>query len=632
MIEVTLKIRLTLEGPILSHSTTAGSYGIDSPMYRNADGCYALPGSLIKGRLREAMAELRQKAGEVYNPDIEELFGQQTGNREAELPDIRPRRGRLQFDDFVSDTPDSQKDITRIKIDPDLGAVNHGMLQVMEAPWASRERAAFKGAVSFITSNEESGTLLEKQILIGLRWINGLGSNRSVGFGNLISVEIDCKCTKNLLREETSADEPTGSFDLVIIPLSPFCVARHCVAENIFESERIIPGNVIKGCLAEQWRKLVDQDSAKDVSKLDDPNRQELLSNFDKIRFTHAFPAPAASNTRPIVAPLSIVKVNKRLYDIAMHDNAIAITIDEFDDNNDKKLKLRMAPAFQIDWKDFSDTEQAFGWETPELSLTTELRVRTSIDSVKRKADEGKLFAQEMIVPKGFEWYSSVDLDAIKDPDMRAKVAGQLQGLLAHGLRGLGKTKTRAKVKVIHSYKRVRPKFDSSVAPTKDGVWIITLQTPAILCNPYEMNEQSRREELCRSYKNAWADISDGSIEMSHYFAAQSLAGGFYLHRRFRTDDKSTYYPFLLTNPGSVFVLKKVNDRAQELINDWLKHGLPLPGWAKERYATQGSPGEDWRFCPYIRQNGFGEIAVNLQHSIDAPKEKEYDVIKSLVD
>jgi hypothetical protein len=65
------------------------------------------------------MAELRQKAGEVYNPDIEELGQNRLETWEAELPDICPRRGRLQFDDFVSDTPDSQKDITRIKIDPD---------------------------------------------------------------------------------------------------------------------------------------------------------------------------------------------------------------------------------------------------------------------------------------------------------------------------------------------------------------------------------------------------------------------------------------------------------------------------------------------------------------------------------
>jgi len=65
MIEYTIHIKLILDGPIHSHSTAAGNPGVDSPMSRDSDGRYSLPGSLVKGRLREAMTELKEKAGSV---------------------------------------------------------------------------------------------------------------------------------------------------------------------------------------------------------------------------------------------------------------------------------------------------------------------------------------------------------------------------------------------------------------------------------------------------------------------------------------------------------------------------------------------------------------------------------------
>jgi hypothetical protein len=58
--------------------------------------------------------------------------------------------------------------------------------------------------------------------------------------------------------------------------------------------------------------------------------------------------------------------------------------------------------------------------------------------------------------------------------------------------------------------------------------------------------------------------------------------------------------------PGSVFVLKLAGDRtmAEERLCEWLYHGLPQ--------LADAPGGEDWQETPYIRNNGYGEIAINL--------------------
>jgi hypothetical protein len=117
---------------------------------------------------------------------------------------------------------------------------------------------------------------------------------------------------------------------------------------------------------------------------------------------------------------------------------------------------------------------------------------------------------------------------------------------------------------------------------------------------------------------------------LKRYFASQSLAGGYYLHRRFRSQEK--YSPWLLTDPGSVFLLKIVqpNDAkqvslVQELIERWYFSGLPPYDSSLE-----------WRNCPYVRENGYGEIAVNLMcHWHDQPEKGSFNEIcipEALVD
>ena len=175
-------------------------------------------------------------------------------------------------------------------------------------------------------------------------------------------------------------------------------------------------------------------------------------------------------------------------------------------------------------------------------------------------------------------------------------------------------------------------------------MWIVTLQTPALLCNPNELiaqEEQSKNkpksklafwlskpspeksnivnqaDKLKQAYNKVWRQLSNDKLELERFFATQSLAGGYYLWKRFQASHKSQdedklYQPYLLTDAGSVFVLKATGDitDAQEVIDGWFKRGLSLPDWTIESKLDKKEY-EYWKYCPYIRHNGYGEIAVN---------------------
>ncbi|WP_298623105.1 hypothetical protein [uncultured Zoogloea sp.] len=91
------------------------------------------------------------------------------------------------------------------------------------------------------------------------------------------------------------------------------------------------------------------------------------------------------------------------------------------------------------------------------------------------------------------------------------------------------------------------------------------------------------------------------------------MAGGTYLHRRHLAQRQHAYRPLVLTEPGSVFVLKVVDAAARPLLARWQRHGLPLPT------KVAAEHGSAWQDHPYLPQNGYGEIAIDLQHGFPPP-------------
>jgi len=610
MLHMNIKVILKLKGPVLTKSTSIGAYGIDSPMAIDENNRYYLPGTLLKGRIREAMHELHNAAADDFSPDIAALLGEETGNREKEKHKVEPQRGLLHFSDFTctSKQDEDSKIRYRISIDKDRKAVKKNAFLVIETPFGVGECVCFKGNITFCAKDMGQTEKIFRCVKIAMRWVSSFGAERTVGFGSMEDVSL----TMTPLKEDVLVPPQNlkTPFYLAIKPRAAFCIAKKRIDGNLFESETVIPGSVLKGTVASTWKRLLGKGTNAEIDSTTDPLRKELCKYFDKICFSAAFPADEIG-VRPVVPPLSLVKKGKEeLRDVALCE-APTLYVKSKTNNKNKSVIKYIAPSFAVDWKDETDVMTQFGWP----KLKPELRVHTAIDSEKLRAAKSKLFAYESIQPGDCTWYGSVDILDDENEKMsekeKRKVMEQLCDVMRYGIHGLSKTGVSADVKAAINMSN---KHSSYYDKPRDGVWVLTLQTPAIIGDPEELDRSSGCKELKEVYNKALFELSGENLTLERCFTKEYLAGSYYLYKRFQKDNE--YYPYFITDKGSVFVFKvaegkKEND-AQEQIKKWTRYGLPLPGWAIERYKNKGVDGSHWSNCPYIPQNGFGEIAVNL--------------------
>lgn len=589
-----LPIKLTLLGPLLTQSSTPGEPGLDATMARDRgdpDGMPVLAHSLVKGRLRQSFEELYSATEDQrFAPKlVEDLLGPDPRFASEISESNEPRRAQLEFTDFRASalpTSLSGKGLRyRVEIDPERGAASDHMLALQESLWASGEPAVFNGGVYLHAAQVPEAEEIGRLIRIGLRWTLALGAEHTIGFGRLIEVEVD---PPKALAGDVGKPPKMGelnaeSIDLVIVPQSPFCFAKHRREDNLFVSGTEIPGGAIKGCVAEMLNRMgaLPPGPGKPLPK--------LAAHFDALVFAHAFPGIAGSRRRPVTVPLSVVKAGEGWHDLALLGAP--------------GLVEGQAPAFAVDWKGDADITKAFGWPA---APARELRVRTAINRRALRAEDEMLFAQERVIPDGYEWLARVSFRGVPQAE-RESVARELGEVLAQGLLSLGKTKARAGVDMLPAGKV------TSACPTispPNGTWVLTLQTPALLGWPDDFPPEDPRHGAV--YAEVWRLISDETLRLKHFYARQFMAGGGYLRHRFQKH--RPYNPWLLTSAGSVFVLEAVGDPAAgpAMIFEWERTGLPLPKWARTAWGLSGDPARDWRLCPYLPENGYGEIAVNL--------------------
>jgi len=588
---VRLPVTLTLVGPILTGSSTPGSLGIDNPIARNSRDEVILPFSLVKGRVRQSWDELSQK-------DIEIWFGG-SGDAGGGIP----LRGRFRFSDFVAFAGDRTGVRHRIRIDRATGAADDGALQFIESPFASGETVEFRGEVRWFQdgAEDDSARLLEN----AFRWTTGFGAERTAGFGRMADVQLGTPVQTTVSENTQASVDAPIKLGLTIDMLDSFCLARRRVVANIFESDDVISGSVIRGVLATWFNEAMGRPPSSIIDE-NVPQWKTLGKCFNLIRYTTAFPVSRERSParRPVVPPLSLVRDRKgQCWDAALCDGPFLFT-----DREEGVTRYR-APSFAIDWKSDEDVHAAFGWRDDRDAVRPrrELRVRTAIDPITRRAKDEQLFAYEMVIPDGFRWHSTIDLERV-DEELRPALIAELESLLAIGLAApefgiaaFGKTKARGRISISPSV--TASEHEPSLAPLDKNLWVVTLQSPALLCDPAVLDETSGQRELHQAYREVFDELSSNKLDLVRYFARQSLAGGEYLRIRF--GGKRPYNPFLLTNAGSVFVFR---DRGSsgKLIQSWLEHGLPLPAWAIQRYD------DSWLSNPYLPDDGFGEITVNL--------------------
>ncbi len=637
-----MDIHLTLIGPILTQSTNPGGMGLDSVVARhsNIDKTPYLPGTLITGKLRQALEELQDVVNKhvdgsdsQFNPQLDNWLGQ---SRENDFPKSR----QLYFSDFDL-SEDNHRLLMResirdrITIEEETGAVKPQHIVMIENPFVSGQDYTFTGQLHFFSPEQQVNHIL-KHIKTGFNWFSQLGALKSVGFGQVKEVNFENlqqnNITINLTNEQSEKglmkNEQTEKISLWIKPDYPFCLPDKPVADNLFESAVIIPGGAIIGSIATTWSHLQGQHNGRINTDIE---RKALQENFSKIRISHAFPSSQKS-LRPVVPPLSLVKVEQESSDPELEETSQNQLYDVSELSNPCLINNK-PPDFAMDWKYDQNTlgeypwpfirSKDWGWAT----LKSEFRVRSAIDRESKRSQKGELFAYEQIIPEDQYWNAELDLSRIEDKAIRMDVLEQLQSLLQQGVIGLGKTKTPASIEFVRQKsdkqkqheQNIQSFFRSSLTPRKNPnerqQWVITLQTDALIGIPENLDEKSGQDDLRTMYKNAWKkELSDNSLELIRYFARQKFSGGRYRKAIFQQKDQ-LYRPWLLTEAGSVFVLQANGsiDAAQKKIEKWLEQGLPLSPKVIQYYSVSPEIDQQWQQCPFIPQNGYGEIAVNIK-------------------
>ncbi|WP_295435983.1 RAMP superfamily CRISPR-associated protein [uncultured Thiodictyon sp.] len=594
------EVCIGIEGPVLSQAGESREIGIDTAA-RRSGGRPALPGNLIRGNLRHAWTLFDSLRSNVPDPGADALPWDPNhwlGTASPEHSDNRPVRAHLRFDhDWLAEPPvTSRRARHRIQIEPRTGAVAAGMLQVIDSPFATADQSTFVGHIEADLETQSQADTLAMRIRKGLEYSASLGAMKTAGYGRIKCVAVTATPVEHAAPAPGSVlllEQTAPRLGLSLCFDRPVCVARPHTGNNRYESEDRIPGSVLRGAIA---ARIFTGDREQTCA---DARFAALCAHFSALRITQAIPieAPAdrAALKRPLVPPLSLAEApdqldsrKSALYDLALMSGPAG-------------LIHGRAPAFCMDWKyggvGSRKSAELYGGH----SAPRRIEVRTAIRQGRGAAKEGALFASEALVPDGHLWLAEIDLSAIPE-SARPAVAAALTELVREPLRRVGKTKANAAA-------RLHPPFDPVAASgplLRDGLACVCLQSAArLLPGPHGLRGTGGEGELFDRYQATWHDLSGGHLKLLRFFAQQQLVGGGYLRERF-WKGRAAYNPELLTCSGSVFVLEPVRDQAaaEAVLADWRDHGLGQPQNAPDT--------DDWWANPYIRQNGYGDVAINL--------------------
>ncbi|GMV31729.1 MAG: hypothetical protein AMXMBFR59_38540 [Rhodanobacteraceae bacterium] len=586
--EFRITLALTVRGPLLCKSNDRLGFGIDSHSLLRPDDqgrpCAAIAGSHIKGQLRHALQQLLGYGAAPPGLDASALrrwFGPPVPP-EGEPDDWEPQRAGLRFDPYWLAPPASEADrqhtLHRIRISEETGAVERGALMVIETPLASGEEAVFQGGIA-LTATPEEAENVSHWLGKAAAFISAVGALKGIGFGQVSAATATVRPVTHTIEP---VDVPVQATLWLSFGLDrPFCFARPGRGRgNHFESLPYVPGAAIKGALLAAATRLAGTGGQAGQ------DADTLLANANRIGFTHAR-VLGTDGARSAELPQSLVVANGAFFDLARFPEPALID--------------GVAPAFQIDWK-HADEKAAIDRFAPAQHLDARLIVRTAIDPDRGAARESALFAMRTLDPGPHRFGAWLHWHEESGAAPPAAVYAALQRLLPQSLNHLGKTKASA------TDVRCEPRPHPRACASDDGRWIVSLQSAAALLPDCPgLPFANGGEALHRHYAEAWHRLSDGALELAHFFARQEVVGGRYLWGRFWNKRGGTYRPQLLTQAGSVFVLSAPaarREQAATLLSRWMQTGLPT-----EQLLPKHACG--WDRNPYQPQNGYGEIRVN---------------------
>ena len=589
-----LDVELSCIAPVLSAAIGTMTLGTDAAMRRDIEGRPALPGSLIRGNLRHAWTIFHKHIDDTDQClPVDDWLGEKSEEKSNDS-NFKPQRARLYFSYWWSDltwsSADDRRPLYRIRLNTETGTVKSKMLQVIESPYAHGQEVKFSGQIHAWLIDENECTQLVRWLRKGLCYAHMLGAYKGLGFGRIKSVKVKSELvTTEDIVDPKYCEQP--SVGLRIRPQEPFCIGKPAIGENNrFDTEEHIPGAVILGALA----RMMELNGKE--------NWRSLYKHFDAIRISHATPAKTDSQARALAPPLSL-----SLFNVSNDTVELLDLVDCKKPGWIERYGKQSAPCFQSDWKE-KDWDNVTG-VLKRPTVNKRLDVHTAINIDTGAALKEKLYSIESVTPGELTWLANVDFGQI-DPEERTKTIKEFMKLSALGLYGVGKLKTRMMVSYEAPFAFSYPQRDLATHPLRGGedddIVRLTLQTPALLLSPDFAPPTCGSQNLLKeTYYEIWNQLSGSSLKLDYFFARHALRGGRHWFGRFRKSaGREHYHPLTLTLEGSVFVLRVIDaEKANRLLQDWQRYGLP---------QTSTAPGgERWDQNPWIRNNGYGEIAIN---------------------
>ena len=608
-----LQVKLSVKAPLISSGGGDAVRNLNTIFFRSASGELALQHSHIKGKLREAMLELQKYGCFSSEIDLQSLFGQGCGKDEItpENPQstLQPYRARLHFSDFILadkalNSLTGQSKLTKVSINSITGTSKENCLQVIEKLFKSGDIVIWSGVISFFSKSEEAA-LIAKNLTLGLKWITAFGGSKGSGFGCLESVITELQPVTFSPQQKSAM---SGALDGISIHFEfsdDLLIGGVTRGTNFIESETVIPGGVIKGSLARFLNQLCDTVPDTEAIGLNNRNVVDhfpmLTKYFSALQFSHAFPVSTAQERRPVVIPFSAVKTSVGEERDAYFDVAL-LQKPSLDGNN-------KAPVFQVNWKSSGFLQEYFVWASCEIINKT----RTAIDPKTRRAKDKSLYTFQYITPfkagsetEKVKWIANLRFPDLEPPEQE-QLFGEFIKAIHQGWCVLGKRGSRFSFTVRDSLAQ------DTILPLSESVCdkdiaVVVLQSDALMFDGKAIAAHSRKPDLQGIYNDYWQEITEHSCELVRFFSRQKFYGG-YLAKRYKLSQH--YYPIIVTEAGSVFVLKINNrEKAEKILLRLREKGLPLPSTIVQRVPENR---EHWELCPFVPENGYGEIRVN-QH------------------
>jgi hypothetical protein len=597
------EVAVTLEilGPFLTSAINPHNYGLDNSFYRNERNELTIPGSHIKGKLRSALEGISAHWDAVDEQEIEKLFGKPSGDDNGQY---EPRAGILYCSDLVTQTTPQDNKRTRVTILGRTQTAAENLLRSVEDPFPSGSAILFDGTIRYPAKDEHEAIRISQVLQIAFLWLPSLGAETGVGFGRVKSVKVSNPQPRQTPLQSLPIEGNT-SLHLAIMPQGPILIGDvKKRRSNYVESRFEISGAAIKGALAAT---LNETFGVTPVSHKIDPKNataykgyENLAEFFSDIRVTHAFPA-LSGGPRPVHKPISTVRdARGQEYDVALLDDVYPI-FEEY------------APAYFHDWKPGGSAALYQGIAQPQRFIVT----RTAINDTTLRSDQGQLFTYVMLAPhtstqEPVAWVCNIDFDAIGDDRARSQVMREFIQAVQRLPLGVGKNRRPVDI-TVHSGRAQAALL--SKQPIENDLAIVTLQTDAIMLDPAKVRELPLSQDLYELYAEFWRQLSGGGLKLLDFFSHQGFEGGYLYHRKLGSVERETrpnhYRPYYLTKAGSVFKLRAEKEaKVHQLLVQWQTKGLPWPDWALTQYG--GYEREYWQVCPFVPENGYGEIAVNL--------------------